>query len=68
MFKEYGNAGKYFDICNFGVFAREDETGDAREVSPQHLPCINPFVHRPFSPLTGGGEVIYDGLNRAGAL
>ena len=26
------------------------------------------FVHRPFSPLTGGGEVIYDGLNRAGAL
>ena len=31
--------------------------GGVREESEQHLPCLNPFVHRGLRPTTGGGEV-----------
>ena len=34
------------------------ETGGVREELGYHLPCLKSFVHQPFNPSTGGGEVI----------
>ena len=34
-------------------------TGGLWEVLAKHLPSHFPFIHRPFTPLTGGREVFY---------
>ena len=42
--------------------------GRCSEVFAKHLPRRNPFIHRPFTPSTGGGEVKLQNFSQKGFL